>query len=368
MEGEYKVSNYYSEERVEKYRVKVIENPRISEENKSMILEFHEICRAQGLTRGRLAKTLWIMRTIGELMDQQSFRTATRSDLVSVINAVSSRVQSPATVQDYKSMLKKFYKHMLSDGDNVPDVVKWIKLGKLVFKKDPATILVEEDILKAIQAQGDQPHIWTRIRNRAMIAFLFDTGVRCGELRSMRGCDLRISDDLWYVTVRGKTGQRTFPIYTSIPYIRDYLEIHPQPLSPEAAFWCSFYDPATSISRGKIASTLKRAFKRAGLNKPSNPHHFRHSAVSRDSAFMSDQQLKQKYGWTAGSRQLETYSHIRLDALEHSMRKQYGLKAVRKPPSMLPKVCPYCTQKNNPHQQFCSFCRRPLQIPLCQHG
>ena len=84
MEGEYKVSNYYSEERVEKYRVKVIENPRISEENKSMILEFHEICRAQGLTRGRLAKTLWIMRTIGELMDQQSFRTATRSDLESI--------------------------------------------------------------------------------------------------------------------------------------------------------------------------------------------------------------------------------------------------------------------------------------------
>ena len=104
--------------------------------------------------------------------------------------------------------------------------------------------------------------------------------------------------------------------------------------------WCSHNSPGQSISYTRVAMILRRTFKRAALRKPSNPHNFRHAAVSRDAAFMSDQELKKKYGWTASSRQLETYSYVRLDALDHAFRRHYGLGDRSPRPKMVSKPCP----------------------------
>ena len=111
-----------------------------------------------------------------------------------------------------------------------------------------------------------------------------------------------------------------------------------------------------------MTTTLRRAFSRAGITKPGNPHSFRHAAVTRDAAFMSDQELKHKYGWTPSSRQLEIYSHIRLDGLNHAFRRHYGLVREPGPAATQSRRCPFCSTTNKLDEPFCTNCTKPLQF------
>lgn len=356
--------HFHTQYQLERLRQTILQHDQITEENKDLILRFYAQCQAEALSNARLAKTLWIMRNLGIWMGKKSFATAGKDDIVQLVNRIQAQYANYWTVLDYKAMLKKFYRTMLSDGYHSPDSVMWIRLGRGKQRRiNPAHILSDEDVIRLIQAQDMLNHVWSRVRNKAMIAFLYDSGVRIGEFLSMTIQDLRVTTDLWHVTVRGKTGQRTFPIFTSIPYLKEYLDIHPRRSVSEAPLWCSYHDATRSISYEKVTKSLRRAFKRAAVARPANPHNFRKSACSRDSAFMSDQQLKRKYGWTPDSKELRTYSHLRLEDLDNSLRQRYGLvSASPQESAVLTKPCPFCSTENKPDGQFCSTCKRPLLL------
>jgi hypothetical protein len=57
------------------------------------------------------------------------------------------------------------------------------------------------------------------------------------------------------ILVNGKTGTRHIPLIDSIPYIKDWINRHPQSGNPNAILLCGF---------GK---SLNRAISVAGLNK-----------------------------------------------------------------------------------------------------
>ncbi len=217
-------------EKLERYYKKVAENKDIIPENKKLILEFYELCRAKGLSNARLCKTIWIMKNIGIWMGKKSFAEATKADIVQLVNLIQDRYSEPATATDYKTMLKKFYKCTFGKEKTMPEAVEWVKVknGRDEGKIDPSQIFTEDDILRILQAEDIPNNTWAKIRNKALVSFIYDSGVRIGELLSMRTGDIKISNELWYVTVIGKTGQRTFPIFPFIPYLKDYLSIHPR--------------------------------------------------------------------------------------------------------------------------------------------
>jgi site-specific recombinase XerD len=356
--------HYNGKDRLERYYNKIVESAEITAENKALILKFYELCKAKGLSNARLSKTLWITKNLGIWIGKKSFATATKDDMIQLVNFIQDKYPKQSTITDYKTMLKKFYRNMLSNGKVVPEVVEWINLKpiKEQEKINPSNIFLEEDILRILQAESNPTNTWAKIRNKAMVAFLYDSGVRVGELLTMHIGDIKANGSLWNITVRGKTGQRTFPIFPSIPYLKDYLNIHPRRDDDTAFLWCSFNNVNQSISYQKVRIILHRAVRRAGINKPFNPHNFRHSAVTRDAAFMSDQKLKRKYGWTKNSEQLAVYSHIRLEDLEDSYRKHYNLEHTKEESKLLKKLCPFCHAENKPHDKFCIDCKKSLDI------
>ena len=329
--------HYNGKYRIERYTELITESKEITPENKKAILEFFELCQAQSLSKARLCKTLWQIRNFGIWMGEKNLLKATKRDIIQLVNIIQEKYpESHLTISDYKQMLKKFYKHMLGEGKEFPDIVSWIDTKPATdYKINPSEIFTEEDTLLLLQASDS-------IRNKAMISFLYDSGVRVGELLTMRIGDLDINGNLWHVTVSGKTGQRTFPIFPSIPYFKDYLNEHPRRNNKDAIIWCRSDNPDEPISYTKASEILRRIVKRSGIRKPANPHNFRHSAVTRDATFMSDQELKRKYGWSASSRQLQTYSHIRTEHLDHAYKKRYGLEETHIESKLLTKLCPFC--------------------------
>ena len=70
-----------------------------------------------------------------------------------------------------------------------------------------------------------------------------DTGCRPHEILGLRIKDVvfKMANDRQYaeVLVNGKTGSRCVPLINSIPYVKDYLDDHPQRTNPErlSYFW-----------------------------------------------------------------------------------------------------------------------------------
>jgi integrase len=67
-----------------------------------------------------------------------------------------------------------------------------------------------------------------------------DTGCRPHEILGLRLEDVvfKLAGNRQYaeVLVNGKTGSRSIPLINSIPYVKDYLDSHPQRTNPNAYF------------------------------------------------------------------------------------------------------------------------------------
>ena len=72
------------------------------------------------------------------------------------------------------------------------------------------------------------------IRDKAIIALLFDAGIRSGELLNMKIKDVDFNTESAHITVNGKTGMRKVPILFSAPYIARYLDEIRTKLPPSA--------------------------------------------------------------------------------------------------------------------------------------
>lgn len=111
-------------------------------------------------------------------------------------------------------------------------------------------------------------------RNRAMIAVLYDCGVRVGELVHLTLRDARL--ERGELVVRGKTGEGTVPISASAAaLVRDYLERY-RPASPYDALFLS--RDGAPLHETAVNQWLRRLARRAGIERGIiHPHAFRHA-------------------------------------------------------------------------------------------
>ena len=102
-------------------------------------------------------------------------------------------------------------------------------------------------------------------RDFAILAFLADTGVRIGELTSLRLSDLDLEQ--LEASVAGKSGRR--PVYytgLTAEALRAWLEVR-DGIEGESVF---------GASNHAVRQLLKRLAKKAGVEGPCNPHAVRH--------------------------------------------------------------------------------------------
>jgi len=97
-------------------------------------------------------------------------------------------------------------------------------------KKLPEDMLTAEDIKKLIKAT-DKP------RDRSLVAVLYESGCRIGELLSMRIKHIQFDKYGAILLLNGKTGSRRVRIVFSSPYLKEWINKHPLADDPEAPVW-----------------------------------------------------------------------------------------------------------------------------------
>ena len=225
------------------------------------------------------------------------------------------------------------------------------------------------------------------IRDRCYHAMAKDSSCRPSEILNIRIKDIvfKMAGDRQYaeVVVCGKTGQRHIPLINSIPYVKDWLDIHPLKNIPDSYLICRLgkwrgrklvaetslnktyvdhkkyfqslldsHPTSPSISpedKLKIADLLK---------KPWNVYIFRHSALTQKSKILKEHVLRQHAGWTPTSNMHLRYVYYFGNESTESILEAYGLKpSAQEVNKLRPIQCPNCTELNKIDSKFCVKCR-----------
>ena len=325
----------------------------------------------------------------------KAFANMKREDIISYLNTLrKSEDTDPlhkwiGTYNLHIGNLIRFFKWLYNPTKDMPDRLKpdvVSNIPKLRRKEQsiykPSDLWTLEDDLVFLKWCPNK-------RDRCYHAISRDLSARPQEI-----LDLRIRDVVFRhvgnkhyaeVLVNGKTGSRHLPLFDSIPYLKEWLDQHPQRNNKNAYLICtmnrsSVGGPLTRNSLLEIyASQYKKKYFplllrdptisikdkqkiRDLLQKPWNLYIRRHSALTQKSAFLKEHILRQHAGWSPRSNMHLKYLHYFGNESSESILQEYGIlpKDNHELDLLKPKQCPNCNEPNRPDQKFCAKCMMVL--------
>ncbi len=347
---------------------------RISPANRKAILRFIEDCKARTISKARIDFYLNRLSRLAEWCDKP-FDALTKDDVKKLVSVINTQDYTDRTKIDYKLSLKSFVKFLkgIDEKGVYPEEVRWISLSLGHHgNKLPEDLLTQQEVEAMIGAAEHS-------RDKALIAMLYETGCRIGELASLKIKNVTFDNYGAVIVVTGKTGMRRVRMICYVSYVSNWLGIHPDRQDPESPLWVVIgttkgiakkknpkghkFNWSYSMKYKTITAALERAAKKAGITKPINPHHFRHSRATQLASSLTEAQLKEMFGWTQSSAMASVYVHMSGRDVDDALLKAYGLK--EKAPEQdteKPSRCPRCSDINPPNFKFCGKCGMALDL------
>lgn len=338
-------------------------------EDRKLALDFDRFLAAQQLSIGRRANYLIHLVRIREILGKP-FKKASRKDIEKVLAILPSTAKGPLgkdrkrpmserTVVGYKITLKRFYKWLLGNDEEYPENVRWIKttIKNRGNKLPRDSLLTNEEIEKLIQ-------VCDYDRDRAIVLILAESGIRTGELLSLRIRDVRFDQYGAIITVSGKTGDRAVRLITSAPALATWLEHHPKRDDPNTSLWVDLKTKyyGMGMTYEGLRAVILRLKKRAGIKKRVHLHGFRHTAATRLSRLLTEAEMKQYMGWVQSSQMAAVYVHLASRDVDKTMLRIHGLitEDEDRERKFTTIKCPRCSHINNPGTKLCEKCGLPL--------
>lgn len=183
------------------------------------------------------------------------------------------RGNGDAAVNRALTILRSFYRAIVAMGHLEPraNPLAGFPAIKATPRKLPVTLHTEEVARLLAGPRGDT---LIGLRDRALLALLYGTGVRASECASLRVGQVDLEHRA--ISVRGKGGhERTIPLNEQlVQVLRLYAQVRGAAL-PAAPFFRSRF--GRPLSRGAIYERVRTCARRARLAKPLSPHRLRHT-------------------------------------------------------------------------------------------
>lgn len=284
--------------------------------------------------------------------------------------------KSKPTLARYQCAAQTFYRYH-DDLDVNPDAIHVYK-ERSPPKHDETDMFNEEEVTALRQACGasEMP-----TRNRALLELLVFTGQRIKALITLRKGDVKLNppgnDNNSYIYLNddyerehgGLKGAlvrgRKRPMFGARKYVRDYIEYHRQDAAPDdwlfignPSHWKT--DPDDHWAEPSAEQVLKRIADEAGVQKPVNPHNFRHYCATilyRDYD-LDKATIRMLFGHVEGSSALEeTYSHLFEEDYIKKAEITLGYREEEDRSPFTPDACPTCGEILEDHWRQCPSCQ-----------
>ncbi|MEM3534121.1 MAG: tyrosine-type recombinase/integrase, partial [Thermoplasmatales archaeon] len=342
------------------YELKLLDREPYSKKNKDVIRKFlNDLLIKENISEIRRINYCQRLRIVARWIPDK-FLNPDKEAMEVVLSKLADPQYSDWTRETYISMIKKFYKWYMGNNKTYPEFLDGIQRPKMRNNLKPEELITQDEINSLISASSNA-------RDRALFSTLYDSGVRIGELLTMKIKDLAFDEYGAILKVNGKTGYRQVRIVgNSIAYLRAWLDDHPQRNNPEAWLFCGI----TADTMGRqlmypdVYSIIRRTVKRAGIKRRIHPHLFRHTRATLLASKVTEAPLEAQMGWVHGSKQTRTYVHLSMRDQDNAILKAYGIK-VNEDDTIKedrPKECPRCHELNPSDAKYCRNCWLPFDI------
>ena len=324
----------------------------ILEKHKDAIRAFDRHLAVLGMSIPRRTKYLSVLKVIARQLGKISFEGATKEDITDLVCWMQESNYTEWTKKSYKSMLKRFYKWLKGNDEEFPPEVAWVRTTLPRSKRPlPKTeeLLTEEEAKKLVEAADN-------VRDKALVAVLWESGARIGEIGSQRVGGTKFDKYGAVVMMDGKTGPRPVRLINSAPLLADWLNSHPCRSDKDAPLWVRLATGRGDLLgyRG-ITRALEKLFLRAGVKKRYNPHIFRHSRATFLANYLTEFQMNQYFGWVQGSDMPSTYVHLSGKDTDKALLKLYGMSS----DGIQQQNC-VCGKEIDAGSRFCADCGAEL--------
>src|SRR5215469_6336215 len=363
--------------------------------NSSIIQEFHRYMQSSGCSERNQNNNLKAIIAFANFIgpDTSFYDIHSSEQILCYLNTkIKNTEQDPeekwiTTWNDYLNRIKLFFR-WLANRQIINNKSDW---------KTPDFVQIKEKKSKR-RSPYTENNIWDRdelliiikyepeIRNKAILALLWDLDARNHEITSLKIGNIRLREryaegEIPYNT---KTGGGPILLTASFPYVRDWLNKHPfkntsearlicnlqngAPIKPEA-LWTMMKQLRRRITQMLESGTFDNIEEKQKLEyllrtKKWNPYCLRHSAITYDSDYLPEFAVKKKARWSMNSRQGSRYIKSRMGGdLKRAILAQNGI-ALGNDEELRPKPavrdCPRCNVINALENKYCSKCSYPL--------
>lgn len=269
---------------------------------------------------------------------------------------------SPSTVANYQTILQIF---LLSRGEDWAEDIEPDEADEQETI-NPNQVLSQDDIAALVDAADRQ-------RDIAMIEFLADTGARLSLMGSLRVKDVDLEGDRATYTPNdeaiGLKGAeiKPYPIIDAQASLRSYLNhTHPRPDRDDVALFHAFKnydDNRGSLSPSTVGGRLRDIAADAGVDKPCNPHNFRHSAVTRMYREGYDKsQIRHRVQWSLKTDMWDRYVHLEAEQVNDDIFAAVGVIDEEEGSTKQRKQCGNCREVVAAHADYCSRCGTAVSV------
>ncbi|WP_292488910.1 site-specific integrase [Methanoculleus sp. 10] len=341
---------------------KALAKGTLTRDDANLINEFvTELQASHGITLSRVNKI--VSHLINWRLYICPYRTATTGDLFSAIATIKEaknqrgRPFKQNTLHDYVMFLKRFYLWLIENGySDVPEKkVRKIRPPRVDrCTKLPDQMLTPEEIEALLRACQSS-------RDRAIIALLYESGCRIGELGRLTW--QRVQFDAYGIVVSVEDTkchtQRYVRLVMATPYLATWRNDYPFEPAGDALVFITYRKKP--LQHATVYQQFHKIAKRAGITKKITPHIFRHSRITHlINQGMKESVIKLMMWGNLNTDMFATYAHLTGQDIDREVLGKYGLIQQEEAEEryLEPVQCPDCKTINAPRANYCITCGR----------
>jgi len=279
----------------------------------------------------------------------KEFKDVTEQDIENFLQNMKDKKLQSGTTEFWKWLIKQFFKGTKLEQS------EFLKRGKVKYNyKTSKDMLQEDEVMKMIKGVNHP-------QEKAVIALLWETGCRVGELCNCNMEDIVEVANRSKIILVGKTGVRERELIVSQKYVKNWIDVHPFKDQLKKPLFLSFSHKRFHLRATTfcIEQLCNKARLKAGIKKRVTPHIFRHSRATFLAPHLKEAEMRQYFGWSRDSNMPGIYIHLSQSDVNSKYESIVtGKKREMEPePSLLlPKACHWCGEKNEPTVRYCSRC------------
>jgi integrase/recombinase XerC len=192
--------------------------------------------------------------------------------------------QRAATLNQKHSALKSFFRYLeeFAEDPHAAQLLRTLRRMEIPKDQEPRRdhqpYSMPEDLLDRLLLVNDEPYA-SCVRNKAMIHFLWSTGVRNAELARLQVGDLDLEQRTARVTGKGDKTRIVVFDQDCRQDLRAWLSVRGQWAKSDYVFIS--LQSGKIISNDQVLEILKDSARRAGIKAPIWTHLFRHTRITR---------------------------------------------------------------------------------------